>query len=320
MKLKRSFATTYVLITLVAGVTAQAKDKKPVQTGWAEVTNTAIEVYPRPSAGKKSLVRLSPSSLVPTFESKQSKSSQWTKVSTANPATLEPVTGWVESNSLQVFPTEQFPSDEDLQKVLGGAFLEDIHTQDMRMLRYVLRRGNQEPLLLVYIGSTFLPQTRIQTFERKDGNWAAGPSFEYMPVQLKTGVADIELRDLLGDGHDCLVTREPFAQSFGASGVNLVIRRVEGNTFKTLWQAPLEIKNLSSFPAKINVLAPPEKNIGTPGTVSTGKVEYRREGKVEEPVWKGKIDFYIPGREKPVNTVSVEKVCPWNGSEFKPLN
>ena len=199
MKLKHSFAAAFVSITLVAGAMAQAKDKQPVQTGWVEVINATVDVRSKPSVGKKSLARLSPGALVAAYESKQSGSVQWTKVSTANPATLEPVTGWVESGRLQVFPKEQFPSDEELQKVLGGAFLEDIHTQDMRMLRYVLRRGDQEPLLLVYIGSTFLPQTRLQTFVKKDGNWAAGPSFEYMPFQLKTGVAEIEIRDLLGD-------------------------------------------------------------------------------------------------------------------------
>lgn len=320
MKLRQSLVAACVCTILLGGVTARAKDKKPVQTGWAEVTSTAVEVYRKASVGKKSLAHLSPRSLVPTFESKQSKSVQWTKISTADPATLQPVTGWVESSRLKTFPTDQFPSDEDLQKVLGGAFLEDIHTQDMRMLRYLLRPGDQEPTLLVFIGATFLPQTRLQAFVKKDGNWTAGPSFEYMPVQLKTGLAEIEIRDLIGDGRDCLITREPFAQSFGASGVNLVIRRIEGDVFKTVWQAPLEIRNLSSYPPKIKVLSPPEKNIGIPGSISTGEVEYRRSGKVEEPVWKGKVDFHIPGREKPLNTVNVEKVCPWNGSEFAPLN
>src|SRR5512144_562493 len=119
MNLKTSLVAAVTCAILVIGVTARAEDKKPVQTGWAEITNTATDVRSKPSAGKKSLARLSPGSLVAAYESKQSDAAQWTKVITTNPATLQPVAGWVESGRLQVFPTGRFPSDEDLQKVLG---------------------------------------------------------------------------------------------------------------------------------------------------------------------------------------------------------
>jgi hypothetical protein len=320
MNRRRFRAATLVLSILVAAAGGAAKQKKPTQTGWAEVVNAAVEVRSKPSSGKKSPARIGAGALVATYETKQSHGAGWTQVRFANLGTLEPVTGWVESDCLKVFPTDRFPSDEDVEKALGGAYLEDVNTRYMQIARYLVGQYKQKPLLMAYIGSTFLPHTRLQLLSLNEGKWVAGEFLEFPFAQLKTGVVEIELRDLLGDGNLCLLTHEPFAQSFGASGVNLVIRRIEAGGFKTVWKAPLEVRNLSSYPPKIKTLDPPEKNIGAPGTVSTGTVEYRRNGKTEEPVWKGKVEFYVVGREAPVNELKVEKVCHWTGSEFAPLN
>jgi hypothetical protein len=320
MKLNRSRTVVRILAFLLVAGIATAKEKKPIQTGWAEVVDAAVEVHSKPSTGKKVLAHLGAGALVGTFDTKRSHDVEWTQVHVANLGTLELVAGWVESSRLKMFPTDRFPSDADIEKLLGGVYLEDINTRYLQIARYLVPRAHQEPALAAYIGATSMPNTRLQAFEMTGGKWTAGPYVEFPFSQLKTGVTEIEVRDLVGDGNECLVTHEPFAQSFGASGVNLVIRRIEANAFKTLWQAPLDMKNLSSYPPKIKMLDPPEKNIGAPGTVSTGTVEYRRNGRVEEPVWEGKVEFHIPGRESPVDTLKVEKVCPWNGSEFAPLN
>ena len=123
----------------------------------------------------------------------------------------------------------------------------------------------------------------------------------------------------MGDGNECLVTHEPFKSQTHYDGVNMVIRRMEADNFKTLWQAPLEFRNLASFPPKVQKLDPPEKNIGTPGTITTGKVEFRARGHMSEPFWKGTIAFYVQGRAAPIDTVTYEKLCPWDGSKFTPL-
>ena len=47
--------------------------------------------------------------------------------------------------------------------------------------------------------------------------------------------------------------------------------------------------------------------------------KFRVRGKVSQPVWKGKVELYVFGREKPVQSVSIEKVCPWDGKKFAPL-
>jgi len=128
-----------------------------------------------------------------------------------------------------------------------------------------------------------------------------------------------EVRDLLGDGNECLVTKEAF--SFGPEnhGVKMVIRRIEGNALRTLWEAPLEFRNLASYAAQPRVGQPPEKNIGSPGTVTRGSVEFQARGNLSEPVWRGSIEFYVFGREQPLQKVSVEKLCSWEGTQFAPL-
>jgi len=34
---------------------------------------------------------------------------------------------------------------------------------------------------------------------------------------------------------------------------------------------------------------------------------------------KGKVEFFHFGREEPVDAVTIEKACPWDGKEFAPL-
>jgi hypothetical protein len=100
---------------------------------------------------------------------------------------------------------------------------------------------------------------------------------------------------------------------------NLIIRRVDGDKLLTVWQAPLEYRNLSQYSPKVQILQPPERNIGTPGTVTSGEVTYRPQGSGEAPVWKGKVEFFVLGREKALDSVAIEKACPWDGKEFTPL-
>ncbi len=65
--------------------------------------------------------------------------------------------------------------------------------------------------------------------------------------------------------------------------------------------------------------APPEKNIGSPGTVTKGEVDFRPRGRISELLWKGKVEFYAFGREQPLETVAIEKICSWDGTKFAAL-
>jgi hypothetical protein len=303
---------------LLAGSAAAAKEKP--QTAWVLVVQGPVEIHSKASRGSKVLAHLSSGALVAASDAKRSGGVEWTRIRVVSLGTLEAPTGWAESSRLKSLPVNEYPTDAELEAILGGPYLEDVNAKYTQVARYLVRIGHEQPALVCYIGSVFIPQTRLQVFERAGGKWMTGPYLEFMPSLAKTGVTEIEIRDLIGDGNECLITHEPFDKTFGARGENLLIRRLEAGKFRTLWQAPLHIRNFSSFPPKINVLDPPEKNIGAPGTIATGTVDYKANGKVSEPVWKGKVEFYVPGREAPVNTIQVEKVCKWNGSEFAPLN
>jgi hypothetical protein len=136
---------------------------------------------------------------------------------------------------------------------------------------------------------------------------------------MQAAITDLEIRDLVGDGNECLITREPFSFGPRNEGVNLVIRRIVAGAFQTLWRAPVEFRNLASFAPKMRMLAPPEKNIGAPGTVTKGDVDFRPRGRTTDLVWKGKVEFYVVGREQPVETVDLEKTCAWDGTKFTAL-
>jgi hypothetical protein len=136
---------------------------------------------------------------------------------------------------------------------------------------------------------------------------------------MKPGILSGEVRDLLGDGFECLITHEPFREGPATFGVNIVIRRLEGGNFSSLWVAPIELQNLGFFPRELQILHPLEKNAGAPGTVTKGEVEFQPRGKTHIPVWKATVEFFAVGQDKPMDSVKVTKACAWNGSKFEPL-
>jgi hypothetical protein len=320
MKRVQISATALLFAFLFMPGASRAKEKGRMQKAWALVVKAPAEVYPRPSPGKKVLAHLGAGALMPAFDTKRSGGREWTQVRVMAPATLEVATGWTESSGLEKFPLDRYPTDAELESVLGGVYLQDAYARYTNIGRFLVHFGRKEPSLVCYIGSIFLPHTRLQIFESSGGKWVAGPYMEFLSTTMQPGVTEIEFRDLLGGGNDCLLTHEPFTHTFGSSGVNLVIRQIGPDGFKPLWQAPLELRNLTSFPAQIHILDPPEKNIGAPGTVTMGSVDFESNGRISEPVWKGKVEFHILGRDEPVNTVNVEKKCKWDGGQFAPLN
>lgn len=295
-------------------------DKKgaAAPTRWGYVAHAA-SVEEKPASHKPEILNLGRGALVTILEEKSHAATPWAHIRAVDPATLEAVIGWVESSKIEISPSSQYPSDAELLQQVGGAYLEDLEASSTQIVRYVMTQGQRGPALVCFIGTRALPQTRLQVFESSHGKFNAGPYLEFPASEIQSAISSIEVLDLAGDGNDCLVTHEPFKSQTHEDGVNIVIRRIEGDALKTLWQAPLEFRNLASFPPKFQKLDPPENNIGTPGTITTGTVEFRARGLMSEPFWKGKIAFYIQGREKPLDTVTYEKFCPWDGSKFAPL-
>ena len=264
-------------------------------------------------------VRVGRGTLLPILKWEDKKGARWARVRAVNLDYLEPINGWIESSQIEEVGLAKFPTDAALLRLLGGDFLDDYAFRHTQVVRFLVQQGSAGPALICFLTAPVMANARLVAFLPVSGQMVPGPSVEFPAAEIQAGITMAEVRDLLGDGNECLITREPFRVAFGTRGANEVVRRVEGSEFQVLWEAPLEFRSLDMYPARVKVLQPPEKNIGQPGTVTKGEVTFRQHGSIYEPVWKGKVEFYVPGREEPVQSVPVEKVCPWDGAKFQPL-
>jgi len=234
-------------------------------------------------------------------------------------ATLTLADGWADSSQAEILPIERFPSDAEILRQLNieppGAFTSPSAT----LARWLVKQGDSGVALICFVAFFGLPESRLVAFLPAGGKYVRGPELEFPFSEMKPGVVSGEVRDLLGDGVECLITHEPFRQGPATFGVNLVIRRLEHGSFSSLWKAPLESQNLGVFPPRVQILRPLEKNAGAPGTVTKAEVEFERRGNISAPVWKATVEFFAPGQDKPIDSVKVTKVCAWNGSEFEPV-
>jgi hypothetical protein len=313
------------LILLLAGCFSLAipvsarKTQSPRAWVYAGAAATPVLAKPGDTNPKAKRDELERGSLSELLQERRSKGELWWKVRTVDLATLAPVEGWAEASQLTQIPSNRYPADSDLLTKMGQPFLDDFVASHTVLARYLVRQGNQNPLLVCYAGSRVLPEARLQIFRESGGVWSAGPHLGLPFAEMNTPITKIEIRDLLGNRHECLISTETAQPATGAALTRMVIRSVAGDSFQTLWEAPLKLSVLDSYPAKIDMLSPPAKNIGRAGTVTTGTVTFQARGAVREPVWQGKVDFFVIGREKPVQTVSIHKVCAWTGSRFEPL-
>jgi hypothetical protein len=262
---------------------------------------------------------LSRGALVPVLKTESKNGRKRALLRTTDLATFNPVEGWVDSDQAEIIPIERFPSDDELLRRAGIKNLDDFTASNVAVARWLLKQGNAGSALVCFMASFGQPASRLVAFLPVGGNFIRGPWLEFPFSEMKPGILSGEVRDLLGDGMECLVTHEPFRAGLATLGVNMVIRRLEHGNFSTLWMAPLESQNLGFFPPEVQILQPLEKNAGAPGTVTKAEVEFQPHGKIYIPVWKATVEFFAPGQDKPIDSVKVIKACAWNGSEFEPL-
>jgi hypothetical protein len=316
--MRTQIRVTILLAALSCNPASFAKEKEaPKPTAWGYVRAQSVEVRPEASGRKAGPVRFGHGTLVGVLDPSPKGGS--IRISAVDPATLTPLVGQVEFDQIEIMPLDRFPEDAELLRVVGGPFLDDLIAANTSVARFLLRQGRQPPALVCLIGGSDLPYTQLQVFLPARGKFVAGQFLQFPTSQMQIGLAATEVRDLVGDGNECLISREPFSFGPESGGVNYLIRRIEDGQLKVLWKAPLEFRNLALFAPNVEVAEPPEENIGAPGTISRATIEFRVRDGVSQPVWKGKVEFHVFGREKPVQSVSVEKVCPWNGTKFAPL-
>jgi hypothetical protein len=309
-----------LLVCLHPVIAASAEeDKQPRPIGWIYVRADALDLTTKPGARKGKPEHLARGTLASVLKITEKDGAKWAQVGILNLATMHPQVGWVESEKADVLPADSYPLDTDLLGRLGQPYVDDFTASHTDVARFLVRQSQGAPLLLCYVFARPLPTAKLVAFTASEGRFLPSASLDFPISEMQAGIVSLEIRDLLGDANECVISREPFQEGLETHGTSLIIRRIEGDKFRVLWQAPVEFRNLAEFKSKVQILQPPEKNIGAPGTMTTGEVTFRQRGNWQEPVWKGKVEFFLFGREKAVDSVTVEKVCPWDGKEFAPL-
>jgi hypothetical protein len=321
--MKKLIVAALMVGGLLLPVMAAAKEKKeagPVlPIGWLYLHDGPRDFSVSKEDFQKSTRPLPQGSLVPVFKTKEKNGSTFGRVAALNLETGLAELGWVKIDPAELKPQPSYPPDDDLTPLLGTPYLDDVTAKHTDMARFLVHQAQGPDLLLCYVLTAQLSMAKLVTFTPSAGKFSLGASLNIPMTEIANGITSLEIRDLVGDGNQCIISKETFRDLADTSGRNLVIRRIVDGQFQTVWQAPIKFKNLSQYNATLKILQPPEMNIGAPGTVTTGEVTYRPNGNGQIPVWKGKVEFFIINREKALDSVTIEKACPWDGNEFAPL-
>ena len=309
---------------IIAGAIALPKapaqrSSHPQPIAWYYVQEEPLEIVQKAVGRRTRSLILGRGTLAPVFKTESKNGSERALLRMTNLGTLNPVEGWAKCNKENIIPLDRFPSDEELLRQLN---LEPPHIASggsAGVVRWLVKQGNSGMALVCFVPLFGLPASRLAAFLPHEGSFVLRTSLEFPFFDLRPGIVYGEVRDLLGDGVECLITHEPFREGPATFGVNMVIRRLEHGNFTSLWKAPLESQNLEFFPREVQILQPLEKNAGAPGTVTKGEVEFQPRGKVHIPVWKATVEFFGPGQDKPLDSIKVVKACAWNGSGFEPV-
>lgn len=325
--MKNHLLAAFLMIVLLvpSGASANDKDKgkkepePPAPIGWLHFPEGSDSFSVPEADFQKARRKLPRGVLVPVFKTREKKGSTFAQVKGLNFETSTMETGWVPIKPPDMKPADAYPLDSALLKLLGAPYLDDFTAAHTDIARYLVRQPQGPPVLLCYVLTAPLSMAKLVIFNFQQGKYSPAGTLNILVGEMQPGMSALEVRDLVGDGSDCVISKEPFREQAETYGTDVVIRKIADGDFHVLWKAPTDYHNLSEYSPKMQILQPPEKNIGAPGTVTKGEVTYRAQGSGQEPVWKGKVDFFVLGREKPLDTVNLEKACPWDGKEFAPL-
>jgi hypothetical protein len=312
-----AFLITAGIIAVRISPAKASANRQPI--AWCYVQEGPLEFMRKAVGRRPSLLSLGRGALVPVLKMESKKGRKRALLRITDLETLNPVRGWVDSSKVEIVPIDRFPSDEELLRQLGIETPSGFAASRVAVARWLVKQGNSGPALVCFVAVFGQPASRLVAFLPLQGKFVRGPGLEFPFSDIKPGVLSGEVRDLLGDGIECLITQEPFREGPATLGVNMVIRRLAPGNFLSLWAAPLEWQNLGFFPPEVQILQPLEKNAGAPGTVTKAEVEFQPSGKIYIPVWKATVEFFAAGQDKPIDSVKVTKACAWNGSEFEPL-
>jgi len=316
----RAIPGLFLCICITAAGTLPAKQKEPGRPiAWCYVRERPLEVE-RKGLGRKTIsVSLGRGTLAEVVRTDSGNGRARVLLRIVDLATLTPFDGWADSSQAETFPLDRFPGDEEILRELRIEPPGSSPSSRAVVARWLLRQGRTGRALVCFVASAGMPISQLAAFLPVAGKYKRATQLEFPFSEMKPGIVSGEVRDLLGDGNECLITHEPYRAGPLTVGLNMVIRRLEQGKFSTLWTASLVAQNLESFPPDTKILEPPEKNAGSPGTVTKAEVEFEPRGKIYIPVWKARVEFFAAGQDKPLASVSVTKACGWNGSAFEPV-
>jgi len=306
--------STFAVSTLPA---KEGAHRQPI--AWCYVQDGPLELVRKAVGRRTTSLSLGRGALVPVLKTQAKNGRKQALLRITDLATLSPVDGWVDSSKAEIIPIDRFPSDAEVLDQLGIELPNGPTPASAAVARWLVKQGDSGAALVCFVASFGLPDSRLAAFLPEGGKFVRGPRLDFPFSEMKPGIVSGEVRDLLGDGVECLITHEPFRTGPATFGVNIVIRRLDRGNLSTLWMAPLESQNLEFFPRETAMLQPLEKNAGAPGTVTKGEVEFEARGKIYIPVWKATVEFFVAGQDKPIDSVKVTKACAWNGSAFEPI-
>lgn len=314
-------ALSFLLVTGTASVRGlPAKENGHHQPiAWCYVHEGPLELVRKAGGRKTASLSLGRGTLAPVLKTQSKNGRVQALLRITDLATLNPVEGWVDSSRAEIIPIDRFPSDAEVMRQIRIEPPDTSTGWSAAAARWLVKQGDSGTALVCFVAAFGLPVSRLVAFLSDGGKYVYGTSLEFPFSDMKPGIVSGEVRDLLGDGDECLITHEPFRAGPATFGMNIVIRRLDRGNFPTLWTAPLESQNLGFFPREVQILQPPERNAGAPGTVTKGEVEFQPHGKMYIPVWKATVEFFEVGQDKPIESVKVTKACPWNGAKFEPL-
>jgi hypothetical protein len=334
VKLRRLVNNSSVMITrialavLMASVSlplglandkGQTKSRPAAPIAWLDLHNGARDLPVYAGGVQKVLRHISRGALLPIYRTKEKHGIESAQVAALNFQTGSSEVGWLEVNAADLKPADAYPSDGELLQLLGPPYLDDFVAAHTDIARFLVGQAQGPPALLCYVVARPLVMAKLVVFAHDQGKLSAGAGLDFPLSEMQSGITDLEIRDLLGNGSACVITKEPFREQAQTYGSILRIRTIANGQFKLVWQVAIEFQNLSQYGPKMQILQPPEQNIGAPGTTTTGEVTFRPSANGQVPVWKGKVEFFVFGRDKAVDSVTIEKACPWDGKEFTPL-